>query len=57
MLIVGSSLMVYSDYRFVQMAARAGLPITAVDLGLTRVDDLLALEVEQRCEAGLAFLL
>lgn len=57
MLIVGSSLMVYSGYRFVQMAARAGLPIAAVNLGLTRADDLLALKVEQPCEAALAFLL
>lgn len=57
MLIVGSSLMVYSGYRFVQMAARAGLPIAAVNLGLARADDLLALKVEQPCEAALAFLL
>lgn len=57
MLVVGSSLMVYSGFRFVQMAAKKGLPIAAVNLGRTRADDLLTLKVEDRCEAALAFLL
>ncbi|MGY3617868.1 NAD-dependent protein deacetylase [Bradyrhizobium sp. USDA 10063] len=57
MLIVGSSLMVYSGFRFVQMAAQNGLPIAAVNLGRTRADHLLTLKVEDRCEAALAFLL
>ena len=57
MLIVGSSLMVYSGFRFVQMAARAGMPIAAVNLGRTRADDLLALKVEESCETALGFLL
>jgi NAD-dependent SIR2 family protein deacetylase len=57
MLIVGSSLMVYSGFRFVQMAARAGIPIAAVNLGRTRADDLLALKAELPCEDALAFLL
>jgi NAD-dependent SIR2 family protein deacetylase len=57
MLVVGSSLMVYSGFRFAQMAARRGIPIAAVNLGRTRADDLLALKVEDRCEAALAFLL
>jgi NAD-dependent SIR2 family protein deacetylase len=56
-LIVGSSLMVYSGFRFVQMAASAGKPAAAVNLGRTRADELLALKVEQTCEAALAFLL
>jgi len=56
MLVVGSSLMVYSGFRFVQMAANAGKPIAAVNLGRTRADGLLALKVEQACEAALAFL-
>ena len=42
MLIVGSSLMFYSGFRFAQMAARRGIPIAAVNLGRTRADDLLA---------------
>jgi NAD-dependent SIR2 family protein deacetylase len=57
MLIVGSSLMVYSGFRFAQMAAQNGLPIAAVNLGRTRADHLLTLKVEDRCEAALAFLL
>ena len=57
MLIVGSSLMVYSGFRFVQTAAQRGIPIAAVNLGRTRADDLLTLKVEDRCEAALSFLL
>jgi NAD-dependent SIR2 family protein deacetylase len=57
MLIVGSSLMVYSGFRFVQMAARAGIPIAAVNLGRTRADEMLALKVEEPCESALGFLL
>jgi NAD-dependent SIR2 family protein deacetylase len=57
MLIVGSSLMVYSGFRFVQLAAAAGKPLAAVNLGRTRADGLLTLKVEQASEAALAFLL
>jgi NAD-dependent SIR2 family protein deacetylase len=57
MLIVGSSLMVYSGFRFVQRAASAGKPVAAVNLGRTRADGLLSLKSEQACEAALAFLL
>ncbi|WP_407181476.1 NAD-dependent protein deacetylase [Bradyrhizobium sp. STM 3562] len=57
MLIVGSSLMVYSGFRFVQTAARRGIPIAAVNLGRTRADELLALKIEDRCERALSFLL
>ena len=57
MLIVGSSLMVYSGFRFVQRAASAGKPVAAVNLGRTRADALLTLKAEQACEAALAFLL
>ncbi len=57
MLVVGSSLMVYSGYRFAERAAASGKPIAAVNLGRTRADALLALKVEAPCEAALAFLL
>jgi NAD-dependent SIR2 family protein deacetylase len=57
MLIVGSSLMVYSGFRFVETAARAGKPAAAVNLGRTRADPLLTLKVQASCEAALAFLL
>lgn len=48
--------MVYSGFRFVQAAARAGLPIAALNFGRTRADDLLSLKVEQSCAQALAFL-
>jgi NAD-dependent SIR2 family protein deacetylase len=57
MLVVGSSLMVYSGFRFAQAAARRGIPIAAVNLGRTRADDLLTLKIQDRCEAALSFLL
>ncbi len=57
MLVIGSSLMVYSGFRFVQAAASAGKPVVAVNLGRTRADALLSLKVEQACEGALAFLL
>ncbi len=57
MLIVGSSLMVYSGFRFVEAAAQLGKPVAAVNLGRTRADDLLSLKVEESCEQALAFLL
>ena len=55
-LVVGSSLMVYSGYRFPHAAALAGKPIAAVNLGHTRADPLLTLKVDARCSDALAFL-
>jgi NAD-dependent SIR2 family protein deacetylase len=46
MLVVGSSLMVYSGYRFADAARRAGIPIAAVNLGKTRADPILTLKAE-----------
>jgi NAD-dependent SIR2 family protein deacetylase len=57
MLVVGSSLMVYSGYRFAQAAAAAGKPIAAVNLGRTRADDLLSLKIAEPCAQALSFLL
>jgi len=56
MLVVGSSLMIYSGFRFVTAAADAGKPIAAINLGRTRADDLLALKVEDRCSDALRLL-
>jgi NAD-dependent SIR2 family protein deacetylase len=53
MLVVGSSLMVFSGYRFAREAARLGKPVAALNLGRTRADDLLALKVEGDCAAVL----
>lgn len=46
MLVAGSSLMVYSGFRFARMAAEAGLPLAIVNRGRTRADDLATLRVE-----------
>jgi NAD-dependent SIR2 family protein deacetylase len=53
MLVVGSSLMVYSGYRFVTAMADAGKPIAAINLGRTRADDLLTLKITDRCTSVL----
>lgn len=53
MLVVGSSLMVYSGYRFAQAAAQAGKPIAALNLGRTRADALLTLKIQDSCARGL----
>ena len=55
-LVLGSSLMVYSGYRFAHAAARTGKPIAAVNLGRTRADPLLSLKLELPCAQALAFL-
>jgi NAD-dependent SIR2 family protein deacetylase len=57
MLIVGSSLMVYSGYRFAEAMAKTGKPIAAVNLGRTRADGLLAIKVERPCAEALSPLL
>ncbi len=53
LLVVGSSLMVLSGFRFARAAADAGVPIAAVNLGRTRADDLAALKVEAPCGEAL----
>jgi NAD-dependent SIR2 family protein deacetylase len=45
-LVVGSSLMVFSGYRFAKLAAQANKPIAAINIGKTRADDLIGLKVE-----------
>lgn len=50
LLVVGSSLMVFSGFRFCRMAAAAGKPIAAVNLGRTRADDLISMKIEDSAE-------
>ena len=50
MLVAGSSLMVYSGFRFARMAREAGLPLAILNRGRTRADDLATLKLE--AEAG-----
>jgi NAD-dependent SIR2 family protein deacetylase len=46
LMVAGSSLMVYSGFRFVQQAHEAGLPIAIVNRGRTRGDEFAHLKVE-----------
>jgi len=45
-LVAGSSLMVYSGFRFVRQAHDAGLPIAIVNRGRTRGDELATMKIE-----------
>lgn len=56
MLVVGSSLMVHSGFRYAVAAGRLGRPLAAVNLGRTRADHLFALKVAAPAGATLAAL-
>jgi NAD-dependent SIR2 family protein deacetylase len=56
LLVVGSSLMVYSGYRLCKSAAESGKPIAAINLGKTRADYLLSLKAEAPSEQVLPML-
>jgi len=49
LLIVGSSLMVFSGFRFARYAAEAGQPVAIVNRGRTRADDLATLKIDGDC--------
>ena len=46
LLVIGSSVMVYSSFRLCRMAAESGKPVAAINLGKTRADALLAFKIE-----------
>jgi NAD-dependent SIR2 family protein deacetylase len=54
LLVVGSSLMVFSGYRFVRAAQRQGIPIAVVNRGQTRADAVATLKIEGSAGAVLA---
>jgi NAD-dependent SIR2 family protein deacetylase len=56
LLVVGSSLMVRSGYRFAEHARRTGKPVVAINRGLTRADALLDFKIEDDCGTTLAAL-
>jgi NAD-dependent SIR2 family protein deacetylase len=56
LLVAGSSLTVYSGYRFVRHAAALGIPVAIVNCGRTRGDDLAAVKVDGGCSPLLALL-
>lgn len=53
LLVVGSSLTVFSGYRFVRKAHQRGVPVAVVNLGPTRGDPLVSLRVDDRVEVVL----
>ena len=56
LLVAGSSLTVFSGYRFVRHAAARGIPIAIVNRGVTRGDDLATVKVDSGCSPMLALL-
>lgn len=53
LLIVGSSLMVFSGFRFARDASKAGLPVAIVNRGVTRADELASLRLHGDCASVL----
>lgn len=49
LLVVGSSLIVYSGFRFARMAHEAGLPVAILTRGVTRADAIASLKLEADC--------
>ena len=56
LLVAGSSLTVFSGYRFVRHAAAIGIPIAIVNRGPTRGDDLATVKINGGCSELLALL-
>ncbi|MFM8353843.1 MAG: Sir2 family NAD-dependent protein deacetylase, partial [Gammaproteobacteria bacterium] len=54
LLVAGSSLMVFSSFRFCRHAQARGIPIAIINRGVTRADALAALKVEADCSRVLA---
>jgi NAD-dependent SIR2 family protein deacetylase len=50
LLVIGSSLMVYSGFRFCRLATEQGIPLAAITPGRTRADELLDLKLGARFE-------
>ncbi|KUI27240.1 NAD-dependent deacetylase [Mycobacterium sp. IS-1742] len=56
LLVAGSSLTVFSGYRFVRHAAARGIPVAIVNRGPTRGDDLATVKLDNGCSPMLALL-
>ena len=56
LLVAGSSLTVFSGYRFVRHAAALGIPIAIINRGPTRGDDLTTVKIDNGCSPMLALL-
>jgi NAD-dependent SIR2 family protein deacetylase len=56
LLVAGSSLTVFSGYRFVRHAAARGMPVAIINRGPTRGDDLATVKLDSGCSPMLALL-
>jgi NAD-dependent SIR2 family protein deacetylase len=56
LLVAGSSLTVFSGYRFVRHAAACGIPVAIINRGPTRGDDLATVKVDGGCSELLTLL-
>jgi NAD-dependent SIR2 family protein deacetylase len=56
LLVAGSSLTVFSGYRFVRHAAALGIPVAIVNRGRTRGDELATVKVDGGCSELLVLL-
>ena len=54
LLAVGSSLQVYSGFRFCRLASQLGKPLAIINPGITRADSMAALKCHTECESLLA---
>jgi NAD-dependent SIR2 family protein deacetylase len=57
LVVLGSSLQVFSGRRFVRLASRLGIPVVIVNRGATRADDLASVKVDGGCAETLDALL
>ena len=56
LLVAGSSLTVYSGFRFVRHAASLGIPVAIINRGRTRGDEYAAVKIDNGCSEMLALL-
>ncbi len=56
LLVAGSSLTVFSGFRFVRHAAARGIPVAIINRGSTRGDDLANVKIDNGCSPMLALL-
>jgi NAD-dependent SIR2 family protein deacetylase len=49
LLVIGSSLMVYSGFRFARHANEQGQPVASINRGVTRADSMLSFKIDADC--------
>ncbi len=54
LLVVGSSLMVFSGFRFVRRASETGKPVLILNRGRTRGDELASIKIDEDCGSVLS---